>query len=203
MNQNQRVGSGLHVRGWHSRGYLPHFDGGELAQFVTFHLGDSLPQKVLERWKRLLSHLEDEESKKVLQQRIEKYLDQGYGNCYLKDERVAESVQNSLLYFDSERYRLYSWVIMPNHVHLILTPVEPNTLSSIMHSLKSFNAKEANKILNRKGTFWQEDYFDRFIRDAEHFEKCVAYIEKNPVKACLCNKTSEWKFSSAYFRAQE
>lgn len=202
MYKNQRIGSRLHVRGWHSRGYLPHFDGGELTQFVTFHLGDSLPQKVLEKWKRLLSHLDDEELEKVLRRRIEKYLGQGYGNCYLKDERVAELVQNSLLYFDGERYRLYAWVVMPNHVHLVLTPIEPHTLSSIMHSLKSFTAKEANKILNRKGTFWQEDYFDRFIRDAEHFEKCVAYIEKNPVKAGLCNKSDEWKFGSVYFCVQ-
>lgn len=200
MYKNQRVGSGLHVRGWHSRGYLPHFDGGELAQFITFHLGDSLPQKVLERWKGMLSHLQDEESEKVLRQRIEKYLDEGYGSCYLKDERVAESVQNSLLYFDGERYKLYSWVVMPNHVHLILTPIEPHALSGIMHSWKSFTAKEANKILNRKGTFWQEDYFDRFIRDAEHFGKCVAYIERNPVKAGLCKEPSDWKFGSAYYK---
>ncbi len=70
-----------------------------------------------------------------------------------------------------------------------------------MHSFKSFTSQKANKIINRKGKFWQEDYFDRFIRNYEHFEKTLNYIENNPVKAGLCEKPSDWKYGSAYNRS--
>ncbi len=184
--------------GWHNRGYLPHFDGGEISQFITFRLSDSLPQTVLNLWREQLSHKDLHEMEVIMQRRIEKYLDQNYGECYLKDKRIASIVQDSLLFFDSKRYRILSWVIMPNHVHLLMTPCSGFTLSGIMHSIKSFTGQEANKILNRKGKFWMDEYFDRYIRDSNHFEKAVAYIENNPVKARLCKTPDEWEFSSAY-----
>lgn len=147
-----------------------------------------------------LAHLESKSEDFALQLRrkIEKYLDRGIGKCYLKQESVAEKVQDSLLHFHEKRYTLKSWVIMPNHIHFLFKPVKGFTLSSLLHSIKSYTATEANKILDRKGQFWQEDYFDRYIRDQEHFEKTVRYIENNPVKAGLCETPSEWKFSSAY-----
>ena len=89
---------------------------------------------------------------------------------------------------------------MPNHVHLLCTPVTGHSLEEIMHSLKSYTANEANKILGREGRFWQKEYFDRYIRNARHFAKVVAYIENNPVKARLCKKAEDWPFSSASFR---
>src|SRR5260370_34050209 len=100
--------------GWHSRGYLPHFDGGEIPQFVTFRLGDSLPQKVLERWREVLAKDSGFDVEAALRRRIESYLDQGHGKCYLKDERIATIVQESLFFHDDQRYRLSSWVVMPN-----------------------------------------------------------------------------------------
>jgi len=69
-----------------------------------------------------------------------------------------------------------------------------------MKDLKSFTSHEANKILRQTGQFWMEDYFDRYVRDAKHFANAIAYIENNPVKAGLCEKASDWKFSSAWFR---
>ena len=136
-----------------------------------------------------------------LRRRIEGYLDRGYGNAHLRDPRLAALVQSALLHFDGERYRLSAWAIMPNHVHLLVTPDSSYTLSRIMHSLKSYTAQEANKLLERQGEFWMDDYFDRFIRDAEHFAQAIAYIENNPVKAHLCHAAHEWPFSSAWFRA--
>jgi putative DNA methylase len=136
----------------------------------------------------------------IQRKRIELYLDQGYGECYLKDPRIAESVQNSFLFFDGERYRLTAWVIMPNHAHMLLTPCAGEELSAILHSLKSYTANEANKLLHRKGQFWQPESFDRWVRDANHFAKVIAYIENNPVKARLCKKPEDWPFSSAWFR---
>ena len=186
--------------GWRSRGYLPHFDGKAVPQFITIHLADSVPKHVIQGWKRELRSLEYEQEKIVLQGRIEKYLDQGYGEALLKDFNVAKLVQNSLLKFDGTRYRLFAWVVMPNHVHLLLWRFENFELKDILHSVKSYTAHEANKLLHRKGQFWQEDYFDRYMRNQEHFEKTVKYIENNPVKARLCETPSDWPVSSAWLR---
>ena len=182
---------------WHSRGYLPHFDGGAIPQFVTFRLADSLRQKLLEKWRSEL-----EEKAPAFRRRIELFLDQNYGQCYLRDPTIAQIVQNALLFFDGKRYKLSAWIVMPNHVHLLMTPQPGYTLSRILQSLKSYTGNEANKIVNRHGRFWQTESFDRYIRDANHFYKVIAYIENNPVKARLCSSPSDWPFSSAAFRSQ-
>jgi REP element-mobilizing transposase RayT len=191
----------LREAGWHSRGYLPHFDGGELAQTINVRLSDSLPQAVLKRWEKELAVNPTATAEAVLRRRIERYLDQGYGSCELKDARIAGIVQESLLRFDDQRYQLSAWVVMPNHAHMILTPQASWSLSEIMKSLKSYTSHEANKILGRSGQFWMEDYFDRYIRDKKHFATAIAYIENNPVKAGLCDRPEDWPFSSAWFRA--
>ena len=187
--------------GWHSRGYLPHFDGGELAQFMTFRLFDSLPKAVLIQWKEDLKLEKSAEAESIMRRRVEAYLDQGHGSCYLRNVEVATMVQSALLFHDRLKYRLSAWVVMPNHVHLLCTPLG-HSLAQIMHSIKSFTSSEANKMLNRKGRFWQKEYFDRYIRNARHYAKVVAYIDNNPVKANLCKRASDWPFSSAYFRKE-
>ena len=186
--------------GWHSRGYLPHFDAGEVFQSITFRLFDSMPQNLIEKWKLELAN-ESEEFEDGLRYRIEAALDRGIGDCYLRDSRIANLVQSALLHFDGERYRLSAWVIMPNHVHLLAAPLLNYSLSEIMHSIKSYTSQEANKVLARKGKFWFEDYFDRYIRNAQHFENAVSYIESNPVRAGLCKFPWEWRFGSARHKA--
>jgi putative DNA methylase len=190
----------LKETGWHSRGYLPHFDGVALPQFISYHLADSIPAKVIKRWCDEFKRLEYEQERILLQRRIEKYLDCGFGELLLKDERVAGMVQNSLLNFDGSRYRLFAWVVMPNHLHSLMTRFEDFELKNILHSIESYTAHEANKLLHRTGQFWIEDYFDRYIRDEEHFHQTVEYIEMNPAKARLCEKPSDWQFSSAWFK---
>ncbi len=186
--------------GWHSRGYLPHFDGGELAQFVTFRLHDALPRSVLLRWRDELKHEKSGDVESIMRRRVEAYLDQGHGSCYLRDFALATLVQDALLFHDETKYRLSAWSVMPNHVHFLCTPNKGKSLAEIMHSLKSYTSKEANKILGREGRSWQKEYFDRYIRNARHYTKVSAYIENNPVKARLCEKPEEWPFSSAKFR---
>ena len=159
--------------GWHSRGYLPHFDGGK-QQFMTFRLGDSMPQAILDKCREELEKEVGASLDSVLRRRVEAYLDQGYGNCYLNDPRVAEMVQDSLLFYDGERYALWAWVVMPNHVHLLVTPAEGKELSVILHSLKSYTAHKANRILGRTGRFWQRESFERYISDYEHLQNVVA-----------------------------
>jgi len=190
----------LRAAGWHSRGYLPHFDGIELPQFITFNLADSIPYQVIQRWQRELKSVKSEEHKLLLRRRVEKYLDQGYGQALLRDPRIGGMVQDSLLKFDGVRYSLFAWVVMPNHVHSLMTRSEEFELKSILHSIKSYTAHRANKILQREGKFWFDDYFDRYIRSEKHFCKTVEYIENNPVKAGLCAKPGDWPFSSASFR---
>ena len=190
----------LREAGWHSRGYLPHFDGRAMPQFITFHLADSVPRVVIQEWRQELGTRNSAQDKMLLQRRIEKYADQGYGEALLKDHRLAEMVQDTLLRDDGKKYRLAAWVVMPNHLHFLATRFESHTLSEIMQSFKSLTSHKANKILGRKGQFWMGDYFDRYIRNGEHFTKTVQYIEDNPVKARLCKKPEDWPFSSAWFR---
>ena len=89
---------------------------------------------------------------------------------------------------------------MPNHVHLLCTPLQGHSLADIMHSIKSFTSNEANKILDRSGKFWQKEYFDRYIRNARQFSRAVTYIENNPVKGNLCETAEDLPFSSVAFR---
>jgi len=92
---------------------------------------------------------------------------------------------------------MHAWVVMPNHVHALFTPEPGWTLSAILHSWKSYSAHAANRMLGQQGRFWHADYFDRFVRDARHYEAVRGYIERNPVKAKLCRSTGEWRFGSA------
>jgi putative DNA methylase len=189
--------------GWHNRGYLPHFDGGSIPQSITFRLFDSLPKIIIEEWSHELARQGSAERDTEMRRRISAYFDQGQGSCYLKDPRVARLVQDAILYFDQDKYLLSAWVVMPNHVHLVTTPLPGKRLARIMQSLKSFTAKEANKLLAREGTFWMPDYFDRYVRNEKHFTRAVEYVENNPVKAGLCLTPEDWPFSSAWFRARD
>src|SRR6266700_923125 len=147
----------LRETGWHSRGYLPHFDGRKVPQFITSHLFDSVPGSVLERWKRELNVSNSQEDQILLQRRIEKYLDQGYGQAFKKDHRVATMIQDVLLGSDNESYRLSAWVVMPNHITTLATSFKHYTLANNMQSFKSLTPHKANKLLNRCGQFWMLD----------------------------------------------
>ena len=180
-------------KGWYSRGYLPHFDQPGLVQGITFRLGDSLPRYIAESLAREGTDIPDA----VKRARIEKYLNAGYGACYLRDPSIARLVQNALLYFDGVRYHAIAWVVMPNHVHVLIETVEGYPLHQILHSWKSFTAKKANQILGRSGRFWFPEYFDRYVRDERHLSDSVRYIHWNPVKAGLVESPEDWPFSSA------
>jgi REP element-mobilizing transposase RayT len=188
-------------RGWYSRGYLPHLDQPGLYQSINFRLHDSVPEQVIQRWKdelRWQAGLPNDASAAVaLRRRIVEYEDAGYGTCWLHDERIAASVEDALLHFDGKRYRLIAWCIMPNHVHVLIETFTGFPLDKVLHSWKSFTAQKANELLGRKGPFWARDYYDRYIRDDQHFAQTVAYIEQNPVKAGLAETAAAWRYSSA------
>jgi putative transposase len=186
--------------GWHSRGYLPHWDHPGMIQSINFRLADSLPLMVIAKWKAELPAQLEGKCEVELRRRIEEYLDAGHGHCWLREANVASMVQGALLHFDEERYRLLSWCIMPNHVHVLIETRAKFPLAVVLHSWKSFAAHEAGRVLRLQGEFWQREYFDRYVRNAEHYERVVAYIEENPVKAGLTKIKTDWPWSSAKFR---
>ncbi len=189
--------NGLARRGWHSRGYLPHWDPGDRSQHLVFRLHDSLPQHLLDMWEAELCNYPEAAANVERRNRIEAALDQGMGQCYLRQPEVAMVVAQALLYFNGERYHLHAWVIMPNHVHTLITPTAPATLASITHSWKSYTAKQANQVLGRQGQFWQKEYFDRAMEDAHDMARTKTYIEANPVAAGICQTPADWRWSSA------
>ena len=207
MNESVMLPADTSPSPWRSRGYLPHFDEPLLLQSLTIRLYDAIPEAVLQSWKSRLAWIENlpatDEREIQLRRLIARYEDAGHGACWLRDERIARLVENSLLHFDGERYRLIAWCVMPNHVHGLIETSESWPLSSILHSWKSFTAHAANQILGRSGDFWLREYFDRFVRDGRHFRNAVTYIERNPVKAGLVRLPEAWRWSSAWWKRGE
>jgi len=196
------------VAGSHTRGYLPHVkaDGG--TYFVTFRLDDSLPRELVARLKTQTRAADDAtgdpEARRAAERAyfrgFEAALDASHGACWLRRAEIAAVIAGALRHFDGARYRLSAWVVMPNHVHVVVTPLPGFLLSAILHSWKSFTAKEANKLLPEKTAreFWQRESYDHWCRDAEEVARCVTYVEANPVKANLCRLAEDWRWSSAH-----
>lgn len=175
---------------------LPHWQQEESTFFVTFRMADSIPQSKLapleaarEAWLRLhpkpWSPEKELEYHKLFTRQIEEWLDQGAGECLLRDPRLASVVGGALEHFVGERYSRYAWVVMPNHVHALFSLLGDHKLEDVVQNWKSFSAHEINHRLQRKGSLWQRDYFDRLIRTRKHFDYCVSYICENPEKARL------------------
>jgi REP element-mobilizing transposase RayT len=171
---------------------------------VLPRLCDSLPERVAEAWKferediiktarqmgRPLTHREEERLGELFSERVEKFLDEGRGACWLRRKEVAAVVAGALKHFEGQRYRLVAWCVMPNHVHAVVQPLFGAGLPDILHSWKSFSAKEANRLIGRRGAFWQPEYYDHLIRDEKDFARQVEYVLANPLRAGL--KDWEW-----------
>jgi REP element-mobilizing transposase RayT len=181
------------------RGRLPHWEKEGATYFITFRLADSLPQSVLDRIEserhaivttanQLLRDLRADERKKIGELStpvIEQFLDTGAGACQLRNPLIAEELANTLRHFDEKRYRLFAWCIMPNHVHVVVRLFPSEQLAAVVHSWKSFSAKQANRVLGVHGTFLRREYYDHLIRSEEEFEHAVRYVAENPGKANL------------------
>jgi putative transposase len=163
----------------------------ETIQFVTFRLADSLPRTVIETLYAQVDAV----------QRIDHELDSGLGACWLRRPEIAVLVQDALLHFDGDRYRLLAWCLMPNHVHVVIEILGNHSLSDIVRSWKSFTSRRANAQLGRSGPFWHADYFDRYMRNEEHLARTIEYVEQNPVKAGLIDVATDWLWSSARLRS--
>ena len=207
----------LLVSGLHFRGQLPHLKKEGAVYFVTFRLNDSLPAHEIARLKHERSVIVEQaraakrpltwhEEQKLVGwycDKVETLLNAGKGACWMSRTDVADLIASALKFFVGQRYELRAWVVMPNHVHATVWPLAGHTLSEILHSWKSYTSKEANKLLHRVGEpFWQKESFDHWIRDDAERAQLVAYVENNPVKAGLCKRPEDWKWSSAHERAR-
>ena len=168
-----------------------------MVQAVTFRLADSLPAKVIADWRQELA-VGDPKADALLRLKIAKWEDAGHGNCLLAKSKHAALVEETLLLFDHDRYRLLDWCIMPNHIHAILSQIEGWTLDRIVKSWKSYTARKINEAEGKSGAFWARDYHDRHIRDEKHLWDARSYVRNNPVKAGLCATPEEWRFGSAW-----
>ena len=163
-----------------SRRNLPHWQQPGATYFVTFRLADSLPAEVCARLEEMRQL-----NKSDALAWIDRYLDAGTGRCLLRTPANAAVVAAALRHFDGQRYHLGYFVIMPNHVHALVTPVRPSTLSSILHSWKSYSANRLQRAIGSAGRIWQEESFDRLVRHEDELAKFRAYIQDNPASAHL------------------
>ena len=176
---------------WYWGRTLPHYDGAQIYQCITYRLADSIPQQLL---RETLSS----RNKAVSRIKIEEILDRGLGSCILQSPEVAQIVLDNWFHFHNERYQIISYVIMPNHCHILIHVFKDFDLAKIVQSWKTFTAKEIHKLYPEEDKhIWQFDYWDRFIRNEKHYLDCIHYIHQNPVKAGLCRDAKEWLFSSA------
>ena len=175
---------------------LPHWQQQEAAFFVTFRLADSLPRGLLRQWEQERdawlrwnpepwSPKQEREYRERFTGAIERWLDDGHGECLLRRPPLARVVGETLNHFDGIRCHQHAWVIMPNHVHLLFSLLGGTLLEEHIRSWKGYTARAINRLADRKGTLWQKDYHDRMVRNLEHFANCARYVRHNPVGARL------------------
>jgi REP element-mobilizing transposase RayT len=173
-------------------GNLPHWRQEAVTYFITFRLADSIPQAKLKLW---ISEREDwiarhppphdAETKadyyRRFIERFQGWLDAGYGACVLAQPNIRKIVDDAIPFFHDARYVVREWVVMPNHVHVVVTPLPGYELSQIVHSWKSYTANAINRELGKTGAVWQKESFDHIARGPEHLERIERYIHANPV----------------------
>ncbi len=120
----------------------------------------------------------------------ERVADECQGSCLMADAEVKQIVVNALMFFERERQTMHALVVMPNHVHVLVTPAPGWTLDKLTQSWKGFTSRQINSHLGREGPLWQQESFDRIVRHDAHFERVVRYIAENPKKARLAAKSA-------------
>jgi leucyl-tRNA synthetase/REP element-mobilizing transposase RayT len=175
---------------------LPHWQQDGRSYFITYRLADSLPQEKVaelqhERDAWLATHPEPRtadlqaEYHQLFSKKIENWLDAGSGSCALRAPELARIVADNFFHFDGDRYSLEGFIVMPNHVHVLVHLEEGQELGKVLHSWKSFTSKKIQDQLGTAGQFWQDEYFDTLVRDPDHLGDLRQYIWDNPRRAGL------------------
>ena len=178
---------------------LPHWEQPGATYFLSFRLAYSLPAALLAQWNEEReiwrqwnpepwSPEQEREYHERFSGTIERWLDDGHGKCLLRRADVRAAVAAVFTKFDRDRYWHHAWALMPNHAHLLFSMHESVTLPELLKAWKGASSRAAGRVLERRMSdeaFWQKDYFDRLVRDAEHFWNCARYIFRNPAKGKL------------------
>jgi REP element-mobilizing transposase RayT len=181
---------------------LPHIYIPERTYFITYRLKDSLPyHKLIELRNRAefskipLNKMAKYEKDKKFFAKYDELLNKGhFGKSHLIKDDVAEIVKSGLHFLNGKDYRLITFCIMPNHVHLIFTLNENSrNIDKIMQSLKRFSARRINIVLNKTGSLWQAESYDHIVRDEDELYRIINYVVNNPVKAGLVENWKDWK----------
>ena len=203
-----------------SRRCLPHWYRPGAAHFVTYRVAGSLPRTALADLRREANRElyfcgrdpgRRTRARKRAFARYDAALHRSGVGCRLGDPRLAGLIADSLRYGDGRWYALLAYCVMPNHVHAVFVPhggrepgaVEPGIgeglptgpLTRIMHSLKSYTAHEANRLLDRTGPFWQRESYDHWVRDGAELARIVEYVVRNPTTAGLTRAPDEWPWT--------
>lgn len=197
---------------------LPHYQPKNAVLYMTVNLKGSIPKEKLIALQDLRDFeikqleeldLSEEELKEAIAKKralyfgqIDDLLDNSTTSSHwLKDDRIAKIWFDALMYFDGSRYKVICSTIMSNHVHFIFYKLD-RSLSEIMKTMKGYSAFQANKILvdeipdRKKGdSFWQEESFDRSIRDRRELQQKIFYVLNNPVKIGLVKHWQDWKWN--------
>jgi radical SAM superfamily enzyme YgiQ (UPF0313 family)/REP element-mobilizing transposase RayT len=172
----------------------PHWSQDGCTYFVTFRLADSIPQSRIKEYEELrqkweehhqppYSEQERNQFNELFSERVNEWLDEGAGSCCLKNPEISKIITDTLLHFNGKRYELDEWVIMPNHVHVVVKPLGNHQLSDLLHSWKSFSANAINRKLGQSGSLWKKEYYDHIVRDVGELQRIRKYIRNNPEKA--------------------
>jgi putative transposase len=175
---------------------LPHWQQVRAVYFVTFRLADSLPPHLSKNWHEdrdtwlLLNPKpwtgdQEREYHERFSLRMERLLDAGHGACLFRDPANALWVVDALSFKEGDAYHLHAWVVMPNHVHVLMSLADGSKLEKVIAAWKRWSTNQIQQTLETSGGIWQKDYFDRMIRDHAHFQRVIRYIRNNPVKAGL------------------
>ncbi|MGJ8725228.1 MAG: transposase [Roseibacillus sp.] len=201
-----------------SKSRLPHWSREGATHFVTFRLADAIPAEAKKQWRQKREEWlarcgtsSDEQNwfgRLTAEQRreyrskfgatFEKMMDRGQGECLLRKEANAGILAECLHHFDGEKYFLGDYVIMPNHVHVLVIPLGENILHQIVGAWKGFSSRQMNQKEGRSGALWQRESFDHAVRTERQLQRFVDYIADNPLKAGLspesCRRYQvEWK----------
>jgi REP element-mobilizing transposase RayT len=174
--------------------HLPHWRQEGATYAVTFRQADSIPQEQLQslkRWRAIWEKQHPEPRSEItwmqlaqeITKRTDRWMDEGYGSCVFREARFAKMMSNSLLHFQDQRHFTSCFVVMPNHVHVVIRPMTGFELEDCLQRIKQYVATHVNKDLHRHGPLWEEESYDRIVRDEEHLWNVVQYIGRNPKKA--------------------
>jgi len=179
-----------------TRRRLPHWRQTDATYFVTFRLADSVPQSLLHQWRderAIWMRLHpppwrldaEREYKQRFTNRMQEWLDAGMGACQMRRGDVRAEVELCILHFDGKRYDIDAFVLMPNHVHLLIKPAPRHDLATMLQAIKGVSANRSNQLLGRKSRFWMDESYDHIVRDATELAAFRNYIAANPVRAGL------------------